>query len=449
MVPWLHALLLMGCAGVPDAVPLDGLSARPGLVEVLYEGDVGGAATLEGFALIAQLDGALLRLDADGATTLQASGPGVLDATLLGEGAMIATDEGLYWLDDYLQDAALDDGLAPVTALEADGEDLWLRAQGLYRWQEGVLSALSRDSALDGPFAIGGTIEDQPVLWTSDAESVMALDAADWRPLESLAVPASSIALSAGATWVNANGLLYRYDAEGWAAFEAPGPVRSVWAHPRDPSAYILTDDTIIGFDGDFFELTDLPDGLTRGLGIDELGRLIVAGDGGLYRVSAEPKVAIVGLLDGAVLDGVATLRLLPNQPGATLSAAVDGVALALDGDTLTLDPYDFLAADEHTLSATASWDDGASAQSALHFTLGAPDHASWSGEIEPLYQDNCARCHGGSTQTVLDGREAWIAHIDSILTEVNAERMPLGGPPLSQAQIALIRVWRDGGFEE
>jgi len=35
----------------------------------------------------------------------------------------------------------------------------------------------------------------------------------------------------------------------------------------------------------------------------------------------------------------------------------------------------------------------------------------------------------------------------ESILEEVEAGRMPLGGEPLSEGEIATIARWREGGF--
>lgn len=418
-------------------------------MESLYVGEAESASSIEGFGLVARLDDALVLLEPARSTPLMGYGPGVRDAARLDEGILIATDEGLLWLDDFLQDSALGQELGDVTALARQGEDLWLQAGGLYRWRDEQLSELQVDGPLLGPFAAGDAIEGEPVLWASDAEDLFAIRQTDSGIVEQLAIGASSVAVSAGAAWAVAEGLLYRHDAEGWAAFALDEPIVGVWADPADPVAWFATDTGIYGFDGDAFALTLPDEGSPRPMGVDAVGRLILATDAGLSRVSVEPELAIVGILAGEAIGGDTEVQLYTNLPGATFSASVGALNLEPIDGAFTLDPYALLDADEHTLVARAEWTDGARAESQLRFRIGAPESAAWSSEIEPLYQERCANCHGGSTQTQLDSRELWVERIDDILVEVEAERMPLGGPALSQAQIALIRVWRDGGFPE
>ena len=71
----------------------------------------------------------------------------------------------------------------------------------------------------------------------------------------------------------------------------------------------------------------------------------------------------------------------------------------------------------------------------------------SWGNDISPLNDALCISCHGGNSATLLASKSSWIEEIEGIITMVELEAMPQGGPPLTTAEIAKIKQWRDAGF--
>jgi mono/diheme cytochrome c family protein len=80
--------------------------------------------------------------------------------------------------------------------------------------------------------------------------------------------------------------------------------------------------------------------------------------------------------------------------------------------------------------------------------------------DIQPIFQAHCAKCHGTgramaglrldsraeAMRTITPGRSRESLLLKRILGEGGQERMPRGGPPLSAAQIDLVRRWIDEG---
>jgi mono/diheme cytochrome c family protein len=95
---------------------------------------------------------------------------------------------------------------------------------------------------------------------------------------------------------------------------------------------------------------------------------------------------------------------------------------------------------------------------SAATATPSGSAQVSYSKDIQPIFTQNCVRCHGGRGGLYLDS----YAHVmaggvtgpvivpgspqDSLLVKriegIVQPQMPLGGPPLSQADINLIVNW-------
>ena len=64
-----------------------------------------------------------------------------------------------------------------------------------------------------------------------------------------------------------------------------------------------------------------------------------------------------------------------------------------------------------------------------------------------PIMEQHCSRCHGEGAGIPLNTADLWRINIDRILAEVVSQDMPLGGPYLSDDELALIRGWQAGGF--
>ena len=95
------------------------------------------------------------------------------------------------------------------------------------------------------------------------------------------------------------------------------------------------------------------------------------------------------------------------------------------------------------------------------------PGEISFAADVAPLLQEHCLKCHGGdeteanlsmaTLQALLKGGRGGAAIVagkgsDSLLVkkllgaEIEGQRMPLGRPPLADAQTGLIKAWIDQG---
>ena len=102
----------------------------------------------------------------------------------------------------------------------------------------------------------------------------------------------------------------------------------------------------------------------------------------------------------------------------------------------------------DHTLSVTATWNDGdAHTPAPLPFVTEAPDEVTWATVVEPLFHARCAVCHTNGTVTILASQADVEARFDGVLDAVESGRMPLTGPDLTPTEIDLLVRWRDGGF--
>ena len=73
----------------------------------------------------------------------------------------------------------------------------------------------------------------------------------------------------------------------------------------------------------------------------------------------------------------------------------------------------------------------------------------TWSQEILPIFEANCGMCHseqGGARD--LSTPEAWEESIESIIFVTRMQSMPIGLPPLSEAEVHLIELWKFGLFQ-
>ena len=111
-----------------------------------------------------------------------------------------------------------------------------------------------------------------------------------------------------------------------------------------------------------------------------------------------------------------------------------------------TLDPAQHPAGD-HVIDVSVAWNDGRTADLYREVTLGA-GVITWDEHVRVLFEDRCAQCHGGTSETVLETPEAWVERYERILELVITQQMPLGLQPLTSAETALIQAWGDGGFQ-
>ena len=64
------------------------------------------------------------------------------------------------------------------------------------------------------------------------------------------------------------------------------------------------------------------------------------------------------------------------------------------------------------------------------------------------MMTEKCLSCHSENALLPLHTKELWQHNIDSILSEVSTQSMPLGGPYLTETEIISIRGWKYGGLQ-
>lgn len=456
------------------------------VIEPLDAGELRGVATLGASALAATPE-ALRRYDPGAASAdLDDRGLALYAAAALdlagGAVDLLATDEGLQEIagqatgEPRLAPSPIQDLLpAPPDRIVGAGGDLWLQAGGrLYAWRGGELSEITAGEPRTGPLAAGGVYGGLPVIWAAGDASLVALSRGGWEVVAEIAAEdlggagdgaGDSAGIGAvgtdrdGALWAirAGGGDLLRIAPEGdLSRYALPAPARWVGAHPEAAGAWALTDAGLYRVEGGEAAAYALAD--TGGLipepgAVDRLGRLVFASEGGLWRVGRSRVLLLTGLTGTAAapeeIAGAREVRAVATLPEeiATLEAWIDGEPLALDGDTATVLASGWADGRPHTLRAAATWQGGESAEAEAVFTSLDVGVVTWAGQIGPLYEAECALCHGGGTETILDTPEAWEARIDDILANVRSGAMPLGRDPLSAVEVATIEAWQAGGF--
>ncbi len=463
-----HGILpfVVGCHAASALVfePIHTPAEISALTETVYAGATAGAASLDAFEIVANRDGALAVMDplTTAPQTLRRMGPAVVSATRTQDGAMlIASDAGLLLYDGFLQTSAIDALLdSPAVQVQRGGSALWIRTGGgVYLWRQQILSAITwKQEPLTIQLGLGASERGVDLVWSGNKHGLVAVAETDkgWVPVVTLEdVSPTGLTVDARGVLIAAadEGIVVRKD-EAWTAWTMPFDVVAVLGNSASDGAWIVGSADLFWTDGEHFErLTALPEDVTLDTGaasVDAAGRLLLVGDENLYRVAHTPTVALLGLRNGAPIDGETTViaQTTPVEGVTSVKMAVDDLALTVTDDRATLDPFLFLDGKMHRVQATVTWDDARVAVGGADFTVGSVGTATWDANVSPLFMSRCANCHSGSTQTQLDGREIWEERVDDILTEVTSKRMPLGGPPMTGAEISIIRAWKEGGFQ-
>lgn len=364
------------------------------------------------------------------ATDLSPDSPCLLDAARVADALLLATDEGLYSGEGYVDPAGFP--LEGVTALAALDGTAWLADdRSAHRWREGQLSELSR---LRAPIAVA-----DGVLFARSGRTLVRMDGDDATVVRRSAPKALSA--DGDVLWVVEGGDVWRIGPDGEEGFrfdEAIVDVHAggglVWVIGKQGNAWLLDG-------GEAWSLDATEDwSVARA---DELGRLLVPGFN-VERWSVGRPIVLLGLED--LPSGTATVEILPEVAGEVVE-----VLAFLDGEDLEVSDWKVSlssSAGEHLLSVEVDYDDGSRSSREVAFEVVALGEATWSEDIEPLYVDHCAVCHSGDTETALDTPELWEDNIEDVVANLQSGAMPLGRDPLTGAQIATVEAWRDGGFQ-
>lgn len=420
-------LLALACSQPPTAL---GPPADLTMVEEwLVHGPVLGAAPLDNHDLALSTGSQIGVLTPRGDLLWHGGEGELLDAARLGEDLVVATEGSLLAGQSLLSTSPLP--LEGVFAVQSTDRDLYVSADALYRLRGSQLTRLTLDGQELGPeFAVGPS----GGVWTlQDGRAVLYGKDLPAQDAEHVGV-CQVVAGSEWAVWEDEDWT--RYDL-GREVDALDGPREATWAS---------NDEELLYLDPQAYGRLPRPEGR---IAIDPLGRVLVSDLDGLRRLSVGWPVAIVGVSEGQRLEADTTVYLAATLPDQVewLEADIDGVAQPIEDAELLIRVADWADGAPHTLTVRAGYAEG-EGEGSLSFRAVIVGDVTWTEHIEPLYSDNCALCHAGSTQTLLDTPEAWESEYDRIWAAVSEGRMPLARDPLTPAQLALLAGWADGGFQ-
>jgi hypothetical protein len=420
--------------------------------------------------LVVEQDGRLVRIDPrrpdDEPRVIGSSGAlgRVYAAVPSGEAVLVLAEGGTYvlresaWVPSPLREA-LDGTLRGAaqlpTATGIGVGDLWVVTdRSLYRIVDERAERLALDEDLSEAQLAAVRRPEGPALWVRLADRVLEV----WRDrtgalrtarLVLPSVPTELVGDATGTGWLVLDGRLHSVGLDrqlvdhGVAVERLLGSslAREVWIFGRD--------ERWLHADGR----------LHRALALDVSAEapLALGLDGSLYeggsrvrRFAPRPDVTIEGPPDGVLLVTPAQF-VLRVEGSPTVEARLDGAPVEVERDPLRVgvDPS-ALTDGPHELRFEVRFEDGT-----LPFVarrgFQVVSNATWSVHIQPLYEAECASCHGpeGPALTRLDAREDWVAQAELILMNLEDGRMPLGRPPLTPNDVAYVQAWILAGFPE
>lgn len=382
-------------------------------------------------------------------------------ATLIaGAGGLFIVRDGRLFRAPVEMVLAAGETVTSLASASRDGSvsDLFLATdRALYRYADATLTPIT---VADVPLT-GARLADagHGAVWVATDTHVLRLAAsasASGGPgaLEAtvLGAPggAESIAVDADETlWLVSGHVLYAWTGDGHLVrADLPSPPSAVYATRGARDVWIATES------GAFHEI-DRVFRPVQGVAGDALGAsasaLFVTTASGVERLRARHPIGVEGLADGAELNESTEVRfvLAASAHASAPVITLDAAPLTPTGTTITLDPTT-LSTGAHVLEIRVRYDDG-TLDATRRIAFSSRAVVTWTGDIQPLYVAQCARCHGpaGPSPTRLDTRADWMARSVSILDNVRTGRMPLGGPMLPGGDIARVALWVENGFPE
>lgn len=471
-VPPLAALMLVACASYSLGEPLSPAT------ETLVEGEVSLAVPLADGSLLVD-DGAQLAIvygDAREATPIGRTGEiGTLRAYVaLGSSTLVAGSQGTFVVQvtprSGLFRAPIEDVIGDEVIRQLAGsprpdgpDDLWVATtERLYLFRDEILTEVRLEGrslpevslAPRGPLSVWAATPGRlfQLRIEPSSRSLSATEVARPSGASALAVDGN------GTLWLVDDGVLWSLRAdlrlEDYGlpfvpqALFAASDAADLWLAAQDGSFYHQLDRVFRPVDT--VPMSDVRPGPD--------GTLVARAGGVTRRVRARHPIRLEGLHSGPILSATRVEVLLPDANRVVAVRARAGMVeldvappFDLEGapPSFTLEPGP-IPVGAHVLTVEADYDDGT-----LTAVLSAPidiaTDATWTNDIEPIYQTYCADCHGerGPSPTRLDEREQWVERSDRIIENVVTGRMPLSRPMLPASDIALIQAWASGGFAE
>ncbi|MFP2934461.1 hypothetical protein ACLESO_57000 [Pyxidicoccus sp. 3LG] len=366
-----------------------------------------------------------------------------------------------------------------ATAQSADGA-VWLaHSSGLYRLQEGTLSALKVGGGpLTGITAMAAApaADGSPGVWflregklsvavATGATTYQVREASapldEGEVVESLAGLGPAVGTT-GELWLLTSKGLLRRTRDGWRRVDLGERPAQLLAAGR--FLWVKSSDALLQFDADagsWGVASELDMREFRFLAADESGCAWVQLGGQSVAVSRAPVPRVAGLHQGmqVVEDGLVVRAVPPAGPAPqSIVFRIGGVEVpAVEPDYSlggaeadgTLKAYSFASLDagRHALDVVARFADGTEAKRSVPFEYQplTSGPVSWATDIRPVHESRCAKCHTTSPGRPLNTYELWQANAASITAAVREKRMPADGP-LDPQLITLIQRWAASG---
>ncbi|WNG44122.1 hypothetical protein F0U60_08410 [Archangium minus] len=491
------ALVLAGLLSACDSTSLPSDHPSPEPFQPVQTKTDEALAAASGFAdqtgggIFATATGEALRLRLDGTRGALENHPGnavapgrIRSVFRMGaSSALVEADNGLFlaqsgWLIAPPWSELLGTGLK-ATATTTDGA-VWLgHDTGLYRLQDGAVSALKVDGKpLDGITSLAAAAAEnggeglwflrQQALWTAvrtapgtwqvkQAEAPL-LD--EERPLVVVGLGASE--KGKAEAWVLTSERLLRRAADGWRQIALAQTPTQVLAAGR--FVWVRAGDKLLSYDADadkWGEASGVDTREFRFLAADESGCAWVQLGAETVALSRGPVPRVLGMLEGMqVVDDamVVRARVAPGVAPLSLTFEVAGVQVPVRGPVYSLGgaeadgtpkPYSFVGLEPgpHTLSAVALYADGTEARRSVVFNYQPLSTVAlgWDKDIRPIHEARCAKCHVKGPGRPLATYEQWKEGASLIVAAVREQRMPADGP-LDPQLISLIQRWAATG---
>ncbi|HET6338781.1 MAG TPA: hypothetical protein VFG30_36430 [Polyangiales bacterium] len=312
-------------------------------------------------------------------------------------------------------------------------------ARARYEVVSGGLSEETVKTGISGLAGVSATPDSAGELWLITPLGLFHLAQQRWISHETPGAPEALV--SAGRyVWLQTSEGLFRYDAdaERWGKVERLDEPLSLLAADASGSVWIKAAER---------SLTLSSGSIPRLFGIFEGARVYDADVHVRAQIAGtDPPERVSFLLDdGEEVEREADDGLPGEGTVATLDYALGGFDAAGREQSYSLAG---IGAGMHTLIVRAHFASGVE-QRKLHFDFrsGSAQPLSFAADVQPIFDERCAKCHTSGPGHALGGYDQWVAEKERIVRAVVELRMPADGP-LDPSQIQTLQRWAAGGAQ-
>lgn len=381
----------------------------------------------------------------------------LVDTAILGNGTTyVGTNQGIRVVDRELFDTPLNDVLSqPILSLNAWKENLWVEqeAETLLVSQGELFSLNVGGSPIVGPVYAAERSDEAWVFqdgfhrirWNGSFAEVLETAPTPWARRGGRS--------AGGILWAVQGHTVSRRTLGIWETFTFPERAMEWLTDPESEIIWIRGESQWFVWRGNRVQsVPELPLD-ERVMGVDSSGRLLVVRDGALERLGVGYSVRIKGLSPNEQLEAETTVTVVPSfaQDVVSIETTVNGAEALENFAERDIEPV-ALGNGAHEFRAIVSYENGESINVSVPFSVGEFGTPTWKDDIAPIFEEYCALCHNGASESVLNTPESWRERIDAILKYLEDGTMPPQNDatwvPVSPEEVALVRAWRATGMQ-